>query len=287
MVEFVAYAMKLAEEIAGRYAQLPEVHAVVLGGSLGYGNGGAGSDIDLYVYSRSEIAPAQRAKIALARTETAEINNRFWEPGDEWIEGDPPTGVDVMYRTPGWIEGQLERVLGRCEASVGYSTCFWHNVLNSRALYDPHGWYAALQRSARVPYPEALQQAIVDKNHPILRDTFSSYRHQLERAVERGDLVSVNHRVAEVLSSYFDVVFAVNKLPHPGEKRLVEIAKARCEKLPAGFPGDVEALLRAAGSGSPEVLELVDFMDSELDGWLMEEGLFLGRQVWTHLDSQE
>ena len=91
-----------------------------------------------------------------------------------------------------WIEEQLERVLVRHEASVGYSTCFWHNVLHSTALFDCSGWYRDLQEKAARPYPRPLQSAIIARNHPILRQSLSSYLAQIERAVRRGDSVASN-----------------------------------------------------------------------------------------------
>jgi hypothetical protein len=149
-----------------------------------------------------------------------------------------------MYRTPAWIEDQLARVLERHEASVGYSTCFWWNILHSRALYDPTGWYAGLQQTARQPYPAELRRAIVAKNFPILRDNISSYRHQIELAIARGDWISVHHRVNAFLASYWDILFAVNGVPHPGEKRIADHVRRLCKKLPQGWEEDMEALLR-------------------------------------------
>ena len=70
---------------------------------------------------------------------------RFWGPGDEWLHA--PTGihVDAIYFDAAWMEEQVDRVLVRHEASLGYTTCFWHTVRGSIVLEDPRGWLAGLQ----------------------------------------------------------------------------------------------------------------------------------------------
>jgi len=247
--------LAVSEQIAAMYGTLPQVEAVALAGSHTTGHADPGSDIDLYVYLREALPADVRTSMIRARAERMEINNQFWEPGDEWIED------------------QLDRVLVRHEASVGYSTCFWYNVLTSRGLYDKNGWYHAIQERARQPYPEPLRRAILAKNHPILRKTISSYLHQLEKAAARGDLVSVNHRVAALLASYFDILFAVNRMPHPGEKRLVEMAEVQCAKRPEGMCEQVSGLIRASGIGGQEVIVQVEALVEGLDELLRAEDL--------------
>ena len=261
----------LARSIAGRYGRLPQVEAVALAGSQVSGTADRTSDVDLYVYHRAYIPVTVRASIATSGAEYAEVDNRFWEPGDEWIDAGTGIHVDVMFRAVEWIEGQLDRVLRRHEASVGYSTCLWHNVLSSQVLYDRGGWFQALQRDANRPYPEGLVRAIVARNHPILRRAASSYRYQLERAVARGDVVSVNHRVAALLASYFDVLFAINRLPHPGEKRLVQIALQQCAQVPEGMDRQVRELIGAVSRGGQGVVESADALIEGLDSLLRAE----------------
>ena len=222
--------MCVAEQLARKFASLPQVEAVALAGSRTTDFPDSDSDVDLYIYVTEDIPLEARREIARG-AERAEIGNTTWEPGDEWVDGETGTRVDVMYRHVGWIEEQLDRVLVRHEASVGYSTCFWYNVLHSKPLFDHTGWFAAVQWSAQVKYPEELKQNIIGKNLRLLRSTQSSYLHQIELALKRNDPVSVNHRVAALLASYFDVLFAVNELPHPGEKRLLQYA-AKCTKRP-------------------------------------------------------
>ncbi len=263
----------LVQDVAGRYAALPSTRAVALAGSSTSGLASRDSDVDLYVYATPEISGADRARIARVGASRSEIDNRFFEPGDEWVDAATGVTVDVMFRDPSWIEEQLARVLVRHVASVGYSTCFWYNVRSSELLFDRHGWLAALKRRAEVPYPEELRRAVVAKNHPILRDHLSSFLRQLERAVVRRDFVSVNHRVAALLASWFDVLFALNREPHPGEKRIVEIAEARCPLRPPDLARRVNDLESAIGVSGREVVIRASRLVDALDELLRAEGL--------------
>lgn len=265
-------ALVLARQIAQRYNQLSQVEAVALAGSQTT-SADTRSDIDLYVYITSEIPRDERIKVATQNAFHAEVMNEYWESGDEWIDDVSGIQVDVIIRHVHWIEEQLERVLKYHQASVGYSTCFWYNVLHSTALFDRNGWYAVLQARADQPYPPQLQAAIIAKNHPILRDALSSYTHQLMSAIHRHDIVSINHRVAALLASYFDILFAVNRVPHPGEKRLVEFALKHCEKLPTNMADQINALIAALPQANTNTLECANNLIDELDELLRTQGV--------------
>lgn len=255
----------LAKTIAAKFGALPQVVAVALAGSRTSGVFDDASDYDFCVYVQDDIPVEIRKAIAQEFAEYLEINNQFWEPGDEWIDTSSSCGVDVMYRTPQWIKEQLDRVLVRHQASVGYSTCFWWNVLTSAPLYDEEGWFKQLQEKANQPYPEALKKAIIAKNYPILRRNISSYTHQLQKAMTRDDSVSIIHRTAALLASYFDILFAVNSVPHPGEKRLVAQVKKLCSKIPNGMEEHINSINASMALPSSSQ-SLLDNLNALLDG---------------------
>jgi hypothetical protein len=86
---------------------------------------------------------------------------------------------------------------------------------------------------------------VVAKNFPVLGPIISSYEDQIQSAFARRDLVSLNHRTAAWLASYFDIVFAGNRQYHPGEKRLL-IQAAQLPNSPVKMVDDLtEACLRA------------------------------------------
>jgi hypothetical protein len=225
---------------------MPRVAAVALGGSVTSGQADADSDVDLYVYSPDPPPIALRRELALAYDPAPEIDNQAFGPGDEW--GDRATGlaVDLIFWSPAWIEEQLARVLDHHLPSIGYSTCFWRTVQGSVSLHDPTGWFGRLQAKANQPYPEALRRSIIANNLPLLRDARSSFLHQIERAIAREDAVSVQHRAAALLASWFDVLFALNRVPHPGEKRLPTFALAECALIPPDFERRIADFLTAA-----------------------------------------
>jgi hypothetical protein len=115
--------------------------------------------------------------------------------------------------------------------------------------------------------------AIIAKNHPILRNVSSGYLQQIGSAVKRRDVVSLNHRVAAFLASYFDVLFALNFVPHPGEKRLIHYAETLCAKRPPLLREQVEALLASAGSADGDVYARTEALIDSLDALLLAEGI--------------
>ena len=269
--------LALARRIAGLFAPLQQVEAVALGGSRGGGGVATdpSSDIDVYVYTNGDIPLEVRAGIVErsgGATRTS-LDMRYWGPGDEWLNAATGIHVDAVYFDAGWMEEQVERVLVRHEASLGYTTCFWHTVRGSIALEDPRGWFAGLQERCRVEYPEELRRNIVALNHPVLRGVLPAYAHQLEKAVKRRDLVSINHRLAGLLASYFDIVFAVNRQPHPGEKRLIEAAVGSCPRLPAEMAADLAEILETATTDLAGLPRRVARLLDGLDALLAAEGL--------------
>ncbi|MBD2021561.1 DUF4037 domain-containing protein, partial [Leptolyngbya sp. FACHB-36] len=89
--------LQLAETIASRYSLLPQVEAVAVAGSQTANTFDQQSNIDLYVYIQAAIPIDARAEIATT-TSRREVNNQFWEPGDEWVDADTNIHIDVMFK---------------------------------------------------------------------------------------------------------------------------------------------------------------------------------------------
>ncbi len=266
-------AQTLIERIAAEFSALPAVRAVVLAGSRSGKFFDDRSDIDLCVYAVPEPPEDWRTELAKKFGKQISIGNHFWESGDEWVASGTGVIVDIMYRTPAWIEEQFDRSLVRHQASLGYSTCLIYNVLHSKPLFDRDAWFATLQSKAMQPYPEPLRRAIVTKNHPVLRSKLSSYADQIALAVARNDHVSINHRITALLASYFDILFAVNRQYHPGEKRLVAFVRANCPKRPRDFDAQIDAALAGGAADQQDLPKKIDDLLESLDALLVTEEL--------------
>ena len=231
----------LLDELYEAIRAIPEAQALALAGSRASGNDDEYSDYDLYVYGDVIVDPAVREKVIRPLCSYAEIGNCYYESEDNVILSDG-TPVDIIYRCFDRFEAAVDRVAVRHLPLSGYSTCFLHNIKTCGIIFDKTGRLTSLKERACKEYPPELKQAIIDRNMTLLSGSIPSFDRQIKKAWARRDLVSVNHRVTCFLQCYFDVIFAVNELTHPGEKRLVEICKRDCRILPANFEENLQRL---------------------------------------------
>ncbi len=87
--------------------------------------------------------------------------------------------------------------------------------------------------------------------------------------------MSVLHRTVALLASYFDIIFAVNGVPHPGEKRLIEWVKKLCSKVPDGMEEQIRAVNTSISLSeeNPALLHHLNLLIDGLDQLLIAEGL--------------
>ena len=231
----------MVNRLFAELAALPEVEAIALGGSRAGDNYDEKSDYDVYLYCTDEVPEAQRRAILSRYCERMELGNHFWELEDNCtLTGG--VDIDILYRSLDAFTADVASVVEGHEARNGYTTCMWHNLLTCRILYDRDGRLAAAKRRFDVPYPEALRTEIIGRNMRLVHTALPAYDAQIAKAVRRGDRVSVCHRTAAFLESYFDVLFALNRQTHPGEKRLVQLCRARCAVLPERFEDNLDRL---------------------------------------------
>lgn len=229
-------------EMVGHYKKLDEVEAIGLGGSSTAKMSDNKSDYDIYIYGKNEPQVESRREIAKIFADKPEIDNHYFETGDTFKLRETGKPIDIMYRNPDFIEGNIKWVWEDCNASLGYTTCFVDNIQKTQILYDKNGWLENIKKRVNTPYPEKLAQNIIKKNFDYLKDAMFSFYDQIVSAVERSDFVSINHRTAAFLASYFDIIFAKNKVLNPGEKKLVSFALNNCKILPKYFEKDVNTL---------------------------------------------
>ena len=220
---------------------LPQVEAIALGGSRAGTNHDEKSDYDVYLYCTAPIDEDVRRPLLEQFCSYMEIGNHFWELEDN---GTLKNGVDIdiLYRNLDDFTADLSWVVEGCHSRNGYTTCMWHNLRTCKILWDKGGRLTAAQKRFDVPYPTALKANIIENNRKLLHGILPSYDGQIRKAAGRQDLVSINHRVSAFLESYFDILFALNEQTHPGEKRLISLARQMCPILPKHFEENLNSL---------------------------------------------
>ncbi|MGV8982633.1 DUF4037 domain-containing protein [Clostridium sp.] len=262
-------------EMVHEFSKLEEVEGVLLAGSHATKTNDSESDYDIYIYTSKEIQLAKRKVITQKYFSYIELDNTFWETEDDGFLKESNIPVEIIYRDLDLICGLLNKTTVKCIAEVGYTTCFWSNFVNSIILYDKNGELNKLQHKYNVSYPYKLKQNIVRKNYPLLKLQMPSYYYQIEKALKRDDYISVNHRVAAFFASYFDILFAINEVLHPGEKKILKIMKENNFKVPRDMERSINNILKYATLNDSTILIEIDVLIANLDTLLKNEGLNL------------
>ena len=248
-------------ELFEELGSLSQVEAIALGGSRATGRNDEKSDYDVYVYITSSIDENVRRNILEKYCRYMEIGNSFWELEDDVTLNDG-IDMDIIYRNMQDFEDMVSSVVIDCVPWNGYTTCMWHNLITAKIVIDKNGKLSALQEKYRIPYPKKLKENIISNNLKLLSGMLPSFDTQIKKAENRGDLVSVNHRVAEFLASYFDIIFALNEMTHPGEKRMQSICSKECKILPNRFDENLNRLF--AGMFRESISDVINDMIIEI-----------------------
>jgi len=254
----------MVDKLFDELCALDEVEALALGGSRAGGCFDEASDYDVYLYRTRPIPEDTRRGILSKYCCVMEIGNHFWEYEDN-CRLNNGTDIDILYRDLDTFAAGIAEVVEQFQPCNGYTTCMWHNLLTCKVIYDRGGRLARVKERFSVPYPRQLKENIMARGWQLLHTAMPAYDGQIAKAVKRGDLVSVNHRTAAFLETYFDLLFAMNDLTHPGEKRLVQICRERCTRLPAHFEENLDRLFRDLYQVPGQVADDIAAIISELE----------------------
>lgn len=232
--------MEKIKPIIQALSKHPNIVAIALGGSRASGNQDEKSDYDVYVYYDQKIDVEFRKTVLSEYCCHMEMAVQYFEEEDDCILKDGII-IELIYRNIHNIKESIEDLMHHATASLGYTTCFLDNIISSKVLYEENQCYSKIKKS--ITYPPTLRENIIKKNMEMLHGVLASYDVQIMKAYERQDMISVNHRIAAYLASYFDIIFAVNNVFHPGEKRLIALAKSKCRFLPDDFEENIHRLL--------------------------------------------
>lgn len=250
---------KLFEELK----KLPEVSAIALGGSRAGRNYDEKSDYDIYLYIDSPIDIKIRKEILSKYCKVLELGNSFWEYEDNCILNND-IDIDILYRNLDDFTKGLEYVVEQHNPYNGYTTCMWHNLLNCKVIYDKDNKLTETIERFNIPYPKELKENIISRNMKLLNDALPAYYLQIKKAINRNDLVSINHRISAFLESYFDIVLAVNELTHPGEKRLISLCKQNCKILPNNFEDNLNELFENMFHDAEKTIKVLELIIIEI-----------------------
>jgi predicted nucleotidyltransferase len=278
----IAYLSQIMfESLIKDLSQHNDVVAILLGGSRATHHHDTISDYDVYVYTSKPIDENIRKSIIAPYVSYMEYSNNFWELEDD---GTLNNGIDIefIYRDINHIEVNLINTVDG-NISNGYSTCILDNFMNSKIIFEKDQVITKIRNKIIHMDWTPMFDKIVIENMKLLRDLMPSIYYQIEKAIKRHDIISINHRLTAYFSIAFDVLFALNKTLHPGEKRLLELIKTLVI-LPKDFEHLVNDVFKIAFIDSKKSLESLDILTTNIYDLVLEQGYSITKYSFENKD---
>jgi hypothetical protein len=247
-----ARRVQIGREIAAAYRRDPRVRAVALTGSVARGDADRYSDVEVATFWQT--GPSVEERRALAE----EVGGSQWRGypfndlgAGEWSEEYEVGGtkVDGIHQTVEAVERLLTDVLESYDPALPKQVAvgaIHHAIpLHGHALIED--W-----QSRTSAYPDDLAEAVVREYLSFGPTAW------VEMLAERGDILALYDVYVHAMKNMLGVLIGLNKLYHPGEKR---IARTISEMIltPPDLLRRMTAMLRGQPrDGARELEQLID-----------------------------
>lgn len=226
-------------------------YGIALGGAHAKGVADAESDLDLYLFARKVLSAAERSQLCEQFDGIDRISG--WGEASPFVQG----GTDFYYRglkVECWLRNSdyVANIIAECQQGIVrhslvtwtvmgfYNYCTLSDLHHMQPIDDPAGLLARWQAEV-AEYPALLRQAIITS---CLRAAqFWPDNFHYRTAVARADTIYVTGIVQQVVHHLIQVVFALNCVYFPGDKKLAA-AIAHLPIQPERFAERIQWLLR-------------------------------------------
>ena len=255
------------KQLVGELSKVPNVAAIVLGGSYASGMHHSASDLDIGLYY-SEAKPfsieeIKRTATGISRPDSLPTVTGFyewgaWVNGGAWIETQVGK-VDFLYRKLEQVEktiqdahqGIVQHDYDQQPTHGFYSVGYLAETQICVPLYDPGRRIAKLKKQVEI-YPSKLKQKII-------MDSLWGAEFTLKFArsfAEKADIYNIVGCLTRVAAHLTQTLFAINERYFLSDKKVMETI-ASFEIVPKGYVNQLLELLACPGKTRADLTQTV------------------------------
>jgi len=238
-------------------------YGIALGGAHAKGVDDPESDLDFYLFARAVLPAEQRARLCEQWGADPE-SVTSWGAPDAFVQGGTDFYVNGL-KVECWLRNvdYVDEIVDECKRGVVrrefvtwtvmgfYRHCTLSDLANMRPLEDPSRilarWKAAVSE-----YPPKLRANILEAHLQAARFWPENYHYRT--AVERCDVIYTAGIVQQVVHNLIQVLFALNRVYFPGDKKLA-LALDHLERTPPDVSRRITDLLSPDGSRDRDSLD--------------------------------